>query len=105
MTGARRPVTRSGSQRRVPALAPAPSTPRVPHVPWWWTALTGLLGGSATLGLGVWLTANNLTPDPFAMMLITLGAAGLSGVSARPHLERLAAGATRAMLNPGRDDP
>ncbi len=75
------------------------------YVPWWWTALTGLLGGAVTLGLGVWLTANELTPDPFAMVLITLGATGLSGVSARPHLERLAASASRGLLSSGRNDP
>lgn len=105
MTVPRRPVTRSKSLRRVPVEPPEPVAPRVVHVPWWWTALTGVLGGAATLGLGVWLTASGLTPDPFAMLLITLGATGLSGVSARPHLERLAADATRAMLNPGRNDP
>jgi thiol:disulfide interchange protein len=73
-------------------------------VPWWWSALTGVLGGGATLAMGVWLTHSGLHPDPFAMVLITAGAAGLSGVSSGPHLRRLAVLAARTALPPGRDE-
>lgn len=84
------------------------STPRralpVVVVPWWWSALTGVLGGGATLATGVWLTYSGHHPDPFAMVLLTVGTAGLSGVSAGPHLRRLAALAARSALPPGRDE-